>query len=172
MITIHESYTIDKLWEIKNGKGRASFYGSLISSILKKPQEQDRKMPVAQTYPAHYTEELEIQTPEDWNFEKTNADIRSSAFAYNSTISATDRTVNIKYEYTALKDHIAPQDAAAWISDYDKLKEDLGYELTKGESTDTVTPVSSHTSEQSGNALKTIVCIILIIAIAYGVRRR
>jgi hypothetical protein len=171
-ITTREAYTINKLWDVKKAVGKAYFYGLLISGIVKKPQEQERKMPIAQTYPAHYTEELEIQTPEDWDFDKTPSEILSPAFSFTSNISATERTVKIKFEYRALQDHIPAKDAAAFLSDYDKLKDDLSYALTKGTEISNGAELHDHGNGMDNNMVKVVVCLMLLIGITYVIRTR
>lgn len=170
-ITTYEHYTVNKLWEEEKGVNKAAFDGLLISSLLKKPREHDRTMPIALAYPAHYTEEIQIQVPEDWHFEQAPADIRSPGFLFHSTINATDRTVNIKYEYQALKDNITASESAAFFADYDKLKDDLGYELTEG---GPLTPSSTSSSPSFGNnnGLKALLCLALLAGITYMARRK
>ncbi|HWK07546.1 MAG TPA: DUF3857 domain-containing protein [Puia sp.] len=175
-ITTYEYYKINKLWETEKGENRASFNALLISSLIKKPKEHDRTMPIALTYPAHYTEEMQIRVPEDWHFEEQPSEIRSPYFLFLSSTSATDRQVNIKYEYQALKDHIAPGEASDFFTDYDKLKGDLGYVLTEGSS---ISPSSSsdkysHTGNKWGenNLLKALLCLALVVGITYMARRK
>src|SRR6202040_1294716 len=91
-VTTYEYYTVNKLWESEKGVNKAAFDALLISSLIKKPKEHDRTMPIALTYPAHYTEEIRIRVPEDWHFEQEPSEIRSSSFLFHSTINATDRT--------------------------------------------------------------------------------
>ena len=176
-ITTYEYYTIHKLWEPEKGVNRAAFDGLLIGSLVKKPKEHDRTMPIALTYPAHYTEEIQIKVPEDWHFEQAPSEIRSPYFVFNQTINATDRMVNIKYEYQALKDHISIPEASDYLSDYDKLKDDLAYELTEGSSLSSSSsssdrPVRTTNSGGNGNLLKALLCLGLIAGITYFARRR
>ncbi|HEX9513993.1 MAG TPA: DUF3857 domain-containing transglutaminase family protein [Puia sp.] len=175
-ITTYEYYKIDKLWETEKGVNKAAFDGLLIGSLIKKPKEHDRTMPIALTYPAHYTEEIQIHVPEDWHFEEQPTEIRSPSFLFMSSTTATDRQVNIKYEYQALKDHIAVGEATAFFSDYDKLKGDLGYELTEGSS---ISPSSSsdkysHTGNKWGdnNLVKALLCLTLVAGITYMARKK
>jgi transglutaminase-like putative cysteine protease len=172
MITTHEAYTINKLWDIKKGEGKAYFYGLLISSVLKKPQEQERQMPVAQTYPARYTEELEIRTPEDWNFDTSPSEIKSPAFSFTSFISTTDRILKIKFEYRSLRDYIPARDAAIFLADYDKLKDGLSYALTKRIAIEDGSVRTAPGDGVNSNPVKVVICILLVLGIAYAVKRR
>src|SRR5258708_30461249 len=67
-ITTYEYYKIDKLWETEKGLNKAAFDGFLIATLIKKPKDHNRTMPIALTYPAHYTEEIQIHLPEYSHF--------------------------------------------------------------------------------------------------------
>ena len=175
-ITTYEYYKINKLWTTEKGENKAAFDGLLISSLIKKPKEHERTMPIALTYPAHYIEEIQIRVPDDWHFEEQPAEIRSPSFLFMASTSATDRQVNIKYEYKALKDHVSVGDAADFLKDHDKLKGELGYELTEGSSisSSSSSDHNSHTGNQWGNnnLLKGLLCLALVIGITYMARKR
>jgi len=64
----------------RKGVNKAAFDALLIGSLVKKPKEHDRTMPIALTYPAHYTEEIRISVPEDWHFELAPSELRSPGF--------------------------------------------------------------------------------------------
>ncbi|MBN9384372.1 MAG: DUF3857 domain-containing transglutaminase family protein [Chitinophagaceae bacterium] len=170
-ITTHEYYTIDNIWEQEKGAKKASFEALLIYSVLEKPKERVRTMPLELTYPARYREEIEIRVPEDWNFDKMPKEIRSPAFVYTSTVNATERVVNIVYNYETLKDHVSVPEAAAYLDDYERMKDDLGYVLTYN--TGGRSP-SGGGSQGLGlsDRTKIWVCLILIGVIVYFVRRR
>ncbi len=172
MVT-HEYYTITRLWEQEKGQNKASFEALLITSILKKPKESDRTMPIAITYPARYTEDIEIETPGGWDFDDKGAQVLSPAFTFNSSIHATDKKVDIIYTYEALKDHVTADEAAGFITDYQKLQDGLGYELTQGASVSS-TPAHSRGNgiDLNNNLAKSLLCLALIAGIAYFVRRR
>jgi transglutaminase-like putative cysteine protease len=173
-ITTYEYYTIDRIWEQGSGAKKASFEALLIHGILEKPRERERTMPMQLTYPARYREEIEIRVPEDWDFDRSSKSIRSPAFSYTSTISATDRVVNIVYDYETLKDHVTPAEAADYFDDYEKLRGDLGYVLTYGKR-DSAPRGGGDGSKGLGglsDRTKLWLCLILIGVIIYFVRRR
>ncbi len=131
IVVTHEYYTVDKLWSMENGDWKSDFDGLLIHSILRNPKEHDRKMPLAQTYPARYTEEVEVRLPESWNFHKNPLVIKSPAFAYSSLMKGSEMTLTMKFEYKALQDFVAPENAAKYFEELEKLKNNLGYQLSK-----------------------------------------
>jgi len=170
-ITTYETYTIDKIWEQERGLKKASFEAVLINSILNKPRERNRTMPVALTYPARYTEQIRIQLPEDWNFDHTPTEVRSPSFQYASTINGSGRTVNLTYIYETLKDHVPAEETNAYFSNFNKMKDDLGYELSDN------SPLTSPGNNSPGiglnsNLAKSLLCLSLLAGIVFYIRRR
>jgi hypothetical protein len=171
-ITTYEYYTIDNIWEQEKGTKKASFEALLIHSVLEKPRERTRTMPLELAYPARYREEIEIRVPEDWKFDKTAKEIRCPSFAYTSTINATDRVVNIVYDYETLKDHVSVPEAATYLDDYEKMKDDLGYVLTYDAGTSFPSSGNNSWGFGLGNLAKSLLCLALLASIVYFVRRR
>jgi len=170
-ITTYESYTIDKIWEQERGQKKASFHALLINSILSKPRERDRKMPVALTYPARYTEQIRIQVPEDWNFDHTPTEVRTPSFLYTATTVGSDRTVKLTYVYQALKDHVPAEEANVYFSNFDKMKDDLGYVLS--DNSQLTSPGDNSRSIGLGsNLAKSLLCLSLLAGIVFYIRRR
>ena len=128
-------------------------------------------MPFALTYPARYTEEIEIQTPDDWEFEHKPKEVATPYFTYVNSGNHTDRTVHLSYVYQALKDNVPTDGMGAFLENYDKMKDDLGYELTSS-------AIEHAPSSGGGKGLdlsdrtKVWLCVILLGVIVYFVRRR
>jgi len=126
----HEYYTIEKLWEQTEGVQKAHFHALLINSIMHKPKDAERTAPLQLTYPARYTEEIEIRVSEDWNFNPTPTAIHTASFSYACTGSHTDRAVNLVYSYETLKDHVPVAEVSDYVKNIDKAEDDLGYMLS------------------------------------------
>ena len=161
-ITTYEYYTIGNLWNKEKGVIKSSYFGLLINSILKKPEEKARSMPFATKYPAHYTEEIEVNMPEPLSFDINPETITTPSFVYKSSKSNTASSLNLKYEYTALKDFVDVKDAKSFFSDFEKIKDDLGYELTKGEK-DTVNKTDNFSF--SNNRVLGFIAVVLLILV-------
>ncbi|HEY8971116.1 MAG TPA: hypothetical protein VIM64_18560 [Puia sp.] len=171
-ITLHEYYTIDKLWEQKDGDRKAYFEPLLISNILEKPQEHERTMPFALTYPARYREEIEIQTPGDWEFEHKPKEIVTPYFTYAYSGNHTDRAVHLTYVYEALKDNVPTDGISSFLENYDKMKDDLGYELTSSAIAHAPSSGSGSKGLDLSDRTKVWLCVILLGVIVYFVRRK
>ncbi|MES1249725.1 MAG: hypothetical protein ABUL46_03530, partial [Chitinophaga rupis] len=171
-VTTYEYYTIDNIWEQEKGTKKASFEALLIHSVLEKPRERTRTMPLELAYPARYREEIEIRVPEDWNFKKTPKEIRCPSFVYTSTIDATDRVVNIVYDYETLKDNVPVPEAATYLDDYERMKDDLGYVLTYNAGGSVPSVGNNSRGFGLGNLAKSLICLALLAGIVYFVRRK
>jgi hypothetical protein len=129
-VVTHEFYTVGKLWQPQSPGRKASFYALLVNSILPKAKDKERTGPFALPYPLHYKEEMEIRLPENWHFEGTPDEIKSSGFLFASTIRSDPRSVHLSYEYRTLKDYVDAGDAKTFYNLNEQVKDALGYELT------------------------------------------
>jgi hypothetical protein len=170
-VVTSEFYVIDDIWEQTDGERKAHFDPLLIDRVLQKPDDHDRGMPFAVTFPARYKEEIEIQTPEDWNFTLDPKEVKSKFFTYSCTSSSTQRTVNHVYTYEALQDHVLPRDMASYIEDYDRVENGMGYELTNNVKDRSSRQNSSNGWNISNNA-KLWICFALFSVIVFFARRR
>lgn len=171
-VTTHQYYSIDKLWELEKGIKKASFEALRINSLMERPGERDRTMPIGLNYPVRYTEDIEVRVPEDWNFDHSSpTEIRSPAFTYSSTVNATERTVNIIYKYETLKDHVPVEESGSFLKDYEKMKGDLGYVLTDKVGVGAPSGGGAR-GLGMGNLAKSLLCLVLLAVIFYFVRRR
>lgn len=171
-IRTYEYYTVDKIWEQERGLQKADFEAMLISSIVHKPKEHDRTMPIALSYPIRYTEVIRIQLPEDYNLKSSPTEIRSPSFVYDETSDVSDRTVTLTYHFTTLKDHVPAAEASAYLASYEKLKDDLGYELTDNSPLSSPLSNNSRSINLNSNVAKGLLCLSLLAGIFYYVRRR
>jgi hypothetical protein len=170
-VVTREFYVIDNLWDQKDGERKAHFDPLLIDRLLQKPDDHDRSMPFALTYPARYREEIEIQTPEDWDFTLDPKEVKSKFFSYSCTSSSTQRTVSHVYNYEALQDHVSPQDLSSYMEDCDKVENGMGYELTNNVN-DRGTRQDSSKGWELSNTAKLWVCFALFSIIVFFVKRR
>jgi hypothetical protein len=174
-VITHEFYTIDKLWTLKDGSYRAPFDGVLIHSLINKPKAHVRTMPIAINYPTHYTEDIQILVPEDWDLDRPSTEVRSSSFLFKQTVASSSRMVHITYEYQTLKDHVPAGEAMDFLADCDKMEYDLGYDLIQHGDRNAHSysePQPSQGLGMDNNLMKSLLCLFLLGGIVYLVRRR
>lgn len=126
----HEYYTLAGIWTEEKGKKELFLSPYVINGIIQKPSEAVRTMPFALEFPLKYSETIEVRLPEAWETESSSSSILSDNFAFRSSYSSHDRTIQLNYAYENLKDHIAPEETDEYLSRYKELNEGSGFRLT------------------------------------------
>jgi len=158
-----EFYSIDGLWEMKNGVKEASFNPYVIDGIIKKSKDIKRTMPLALDWPAKFNESIEIHLPEDWNIDDDEVAIRNSSFVMSAHFSGDGgRTVYLDYAYENLMDHVAPEDMKDYMDGINKEGNEAGYVLTYGKNKPSIT-LSKSTEKKDGNYF--YIALFLVLAI-------
>lgn len=126
-----EYYTINDLWELKDGIKRANFDPYVIDGLIKKPKDIKRDMPFSLMWPAKYKEEIEINLPENWSADESFNTINTSSFSMTGGFSFDGRkTVNLEYNYENLKDHVAAGDIKEYTDGLAGKEKEFGYTLS------------------------------------------
>lgn len=128
--TVIEHYNIDSFWNGEKSEKKGSFSAFLINSIMHKPKDIARKMPFAIQYPAHYSEDVEINLPEMWDAEESQHHISCAAFNLNSKFDYSKKKITLHYDYESLKDFVSPEESKDFLAGYTQFSDKLGYELT------------------------------------------
>ncbi|MGN6291231.1 MAG: DUF3857 domain-containing transglutaminase family protein [Chitinophagaceae bacterium] len=128
-----EYYSIENLWELKDGIKKAFFSPYLISSVIKRPKDTKRKMPFAITYPAKYEEEVIVNVPLDWTMDEGKDYIQNDAFRLKGRYDYGFRKVMLTYEYEALQDHIPVEKTSEYLSALDSVDKNFSYSLSSDE---------------------------------------
>jgi hypothetical protein len=79
--------------------------------------------------------------------------------------------VDLTYVYEALKDHVPAEEANAYFSNFDKMKDDLGYVLSDN-SPLTSPGNNSRSIGLNSNLAKSLLCLSLLAGIVFYIRRR
>ena len=172
--TTTEYYNIDKIWELKDGVKKVSLYAFMINSIIQKPKDLSRTMPVRLTYPAHYNEEVEIDLPEKWKVEDSHDKISCAAFTLDADFTYSNKKIFLKYDYQALKDNAAPAEAKEFLNGIKKFDDELGFGVTYKEAgTIADDDYSNASSPTRSNIAYTILSVIaIVVAVVVRTQRR
>lgn len=156
IFTTTEYYSIDSFWTRKKGAWNANFTGYIINSLLGKPKETSRKMPIGLNYPVHYIEELDINLPGvNWNLKESNAEVECAAFAFKQSSKIYNNRIVITYDFKRFKDNVMPEETTDYFAALANVNSEEDYEISWGNSTDTFS---------TGNILGSF----LIVAIVAG----
>lgn len=127
--TTTEYYTISDFWKSEGETKKISFAPYVIDAVLQKPDVSKRSMPFDLPV-GRYKEEIIINLPEEWGGSTYSDRISNSSFDFKYDYKTTDRQVVLKYEYERLKDYVSPGELGDYLSNYKKVMEMSGYELT------------------------------------------
>jgi hypothetical protein len=161
IFTTTEYYSIDSIWERKEDKKTADFSCYIISSLLKRPKETNRTMPIGLNYPAHYIEELDINLEgNNWNLKEDNQEVHCAAFSLIKKSKVYDNRIIIDYDYERFKDNVMPNESASYLSLLQKINDEQDYQISFNYNNDNNITTSSSPSTR---AIVNIVVIILIL---------
>jgi transglutaminase-like putative cysteine protease len=126
-----EYYTIKDFWRSEDGKQKVVLEPYLIGTIIKKPREENRRMPFSLAYPARYTEEIEINLPEDWGTSESSYDFKTSGCLLNYSYStpSPDRVL-LSYTYENTDDHILPASTSEYLEEIEKAEKTIAFEIS------------------------------------------
>lgn len=176
-LTVNEYYSIANIWQRTDEKDQAWFAPFVINTVLSKPKDVNRKMPVSLVYPARYTEEIEISLPEDWIIKDDEKTVSSPAFTLNYNYYDIDsRRVKLYYFYEAHKDHVPVEDTKRYFEDYKVITDDLAFYVTKNsKDTDPGSSTAAASLKETGwpSALKAVFVILLVSGlVVMGIRMK
>jgi hypothetical protein len=163
IFTTIEYYSIDSIWEKKDNGRTADFSCYIISSLLNKPKETSRTMPIGLNYPAHCIEELDINLEgNDWNLEPVNENVKCAAFSLLKKSKVYNDRIVITYDYERFKDNIMPDESTAYLSALDEISDKQDYQITFRNDYDNLTTTSGMSSKA------TIINIIVVVLVLVG----
>jgi hypothetical protein len=131
-VQITEFYSIDKVWTqpSKEGTYRCEFYPSTIAALLKKPVDQERKLPLGINFPQHQILHTEVTLPEAWPFDADRKTIFDPAFTFRKDYQCAGNKLVIEYEYQSLADSVSPERVGQYLQRLNQSSQSLGYTLT------------------------------------------
>ena len=128
--TTTEYYTLNDIWQIKEGKKKLELSSFVINSVMTKPADKSRKMPFSLEYPAHYKEHIELTMPEDWPVTGFNDQVEVPGFKFSAYAGSAGNVVSLNYEYENLKDNVMPEEAPDFFTKFKEADDATNYELT------------------------------------------
>ncbi len=121
---------INDIWKMEDGTKKILLSPFVINGVMTKPSDKNRKMPFYLIYPARYKEQLEINMPEDWPIKGSEERVQNGTFDLHTISESIGNKVLLTYEYENLKDHVMPDDASVFFSNYDYAAANTGFQVT------------------------------------------
>jgi len=129
-LTIVEHYTIPGIWEEAEEEERFEVLvePSELYGYLDDPGAMARTMPYAISHPVRLRQHIVVNLPSDWDVENELETIENAVFRYRKSFDyyPDDRRMVFDYRYVTLKDHVLPEELAAYSADLKRLDDLTG----------------------------------------------
>src|SRR6218665_121129 len=163
---VKEYYSIENLWEVKDGKKKAVFSPYIILGLLKTPSDKKRKMPFALRYPLKYREKVVINTPKYWGAEDSKDYIDIAPFKLKAGFEQTANAVVLSYDYETLQDYVAPEKTQEFLDAVSTIEDHLSYLLSDY---DDVKPAIKKAPVKAETTRNLLVALLVMTAVGSSV---
>ena len=126
---VTEFYTIDKAWikSDRDGKYRCDFYPSTMTSLIKKPVDTQRRLPLAVNYPQNIKFcEQKSRCRQLGLMKRKNKSIVDPAFAFRKQSRRLGKTLVLEYEYQSLSDSVPPDRVEQYLRNLGEVSKCFG----------------------------------------------
>jgi transglutaminase-like putative cysteine protease len=171
MFTTKEYYQLNEFWGTDISIKKAVFEPYVIGSIIVKPKGSDRTTPFELKFPASYHEEIEVQLPEPWTIKEPTDKIEGPGFNFTAKYNSIGSKVFMDYSYKNLRDHIVPEEAAAFLQKMKLVDKAWSYSLTETITDDTVAGTSASMITNNYTLLYTLLAVCVVITMLLRKRR-
>lgn len=130
---VRESYRIDSMWMRSPENEKLLYfeaYPLVLENYVMLPKSPDRTAPYYINYPLDVSLDISVNLPEEWEFEDYENEIESDYFSYSQNVSSYERKLLITHNYKIKKDFVQAKDVRKYLSDHEKVQEDLSYFIT------------------------------------------
>lgn len=169
-LVVNEYYSINDFWTLKEGVVKCYFSPYVIYSVMKRPKDKKRKMPIRINYPARYKEEIIINVPEEWSGDEITETVDCAAFTMNARFTYGYKQFLLKYDYETKKSQVSPEESEEYFSKLETVDNKMDYMLS-----DNSNATVNKDAEGRGNRLAYLtlgVLGIIGVAIWWTQRRR
>jgi hypothetical protein len=165
-----EHYSITGFWKPGSTEGAsvAELYPDLVRSEIPAPRSKSRTKPLEVEYPRHVLQYISVDLPEAWKIKAEDTTETTDAFALSTKISCIGSSLSLAYDYSARAAEVAPDKMAKYNLDVQRIKDDLGYQLTLGGPRETA---ASGTTDSSFALIGTGVLAVLVVGGGVAISR-
>lgn len=114
-------------------KGRPIVYLRVpdVGSLLERPDDTVRSAPLHVQHPKDVTVSVTTVLPEPWDLRPSSHQVSNPAFEFTADtgLDKDRRTLQMKYRYRTLSDHVMPDQLPAYIADLRRARDRVGYTL-------------------------------------------
>lgn len=132
IFTTNESYYIENIWFSDDSDTGLYFetYALVLESLINYTKSAKRDMPYYASAPFNYEQVTRIMLPEPWNVNLADITINTDDFSYQKNIDHIGNLISINHNYKLRTEVIKGNKVPEFLSKHDKIKEQLGFQLT------------------------------------------
>lgn len=121
-------FSIDDVWgqPDKNQGYSCQFYPVSISRLFDKPDNTDRRQPLAVDFPQHQILRTEVTLPVPMPFAASDRTISGPSFTFRKFGRSAGERLMMEYEYQSLADSVSPDDVSDYLQRLDDCSKILG----------------------------------------------
>ena len=124
---VTESYTINNAWiKSDNGKYRCDFYPFTIASLIKRPVDTQRRLPLGVDCPQHQILRTVITVPTAWTYEKENVSVVDPVFSFHKQCNREGKTLTLEYSYQSFSDSVPAERSAEYLKNLSQVSKCFG----------------------------------------------
>ena len=128
-LTIVETYRVPDFWK----QDTKDFRARVLTSALPAPAISRRSMPLAVEYPTLLAHETRLVLPEAYPIEVGTQDLADATAALRCTTSTVGNSISIRCRYETKRDFVPAAEVEAHLALVERMRSELGYEITRGE---------------------------------------
>ncbi|NOI68567.1 DUF3857 domain-containing protein [Vibrio sp. 99-8-1] len=142
VITFHETYVIDQIWEnIEENRREALIYGDMISSFINFPQMKRRKSPYNLGAKIEISQNIKVTLDDSFTIQDEKTELKSDEFDFSfevlasrsslgKLLSAATNEFTLKYVYHQKKRYVEADNFRGYLRTTDKVDKTLSYALS------------------------------------------
>jgi hypothetical protein len=132
VIEVHEHYTLETPFtRNRENRDELVLHADELYRYSDAMSWTERHAPLALDYPTHVIQAVSVLLPEDWPVKHEQNQIQNPAFRYRSDVRYASHTLQLTYEYEALKNEVSPAALKKYLADRKRFDDDLGYWLSQ-----------------------------------------
>ncbi|EPR70567.1 DUF2569 domain-containing protein [Cyclobacterium qasimii] len=162
-VLVVENYKIEQFWLQDEGETfiYTRIYPLVLESMINYPSSIARNSLYNLGNPFTFVQETQIMLPELWNVNDDERQIEGSSYLYTNEIKGYGERIAVKYTYDLNESFIDGEKVSEFLSEHEKIKNDLMFSLTYN-------PMVT-TGEKSSLAIF-VVLVLLVFGIYFSIK--
>lgn len=132
ILEVTEKYTLESVFsDNEEDRSELVLHADELYRYAEPMSWNERRAPLALDYPLSVRQQVSVLLPDDWPVKPEKKRILNPAFRFESDVRYSARTLELIYEYEALKDEVSPAELKKYLADRRRFDDDLGYSLSQ-----------------------------------------